>query len=126
MRPILALIIFADGAAAFIGAVVASRIRTNDDRRPELVKVLIVGLLGYSMARLWNGWNAAAHGQEVVECVASQSPDYLRHQYGALTLQAAMAWAATLYLISKVMNGRADHLKQKVYDLFARITNRER
>lgn len=124
MKPILALIIFADGAAAFIGAVVASRVRTHDDKRPELIKVLMVGLLGYALARFWNGWNAAAHGQEVVQCVAVQSPDYLWHSYVALSLQAATAWAATIYLISKVMNGHTERVKQRLYGMARWIRNR--
>lgn len=114
MKPFLALIIFADGAAAFIGAVLASRMRTEDDRRPGIAKLLMLGLLGYAAARFWQGWNTAAHGREVIECVAVQSPAYLWHSYAALTLQASTAWGATIYLVGLLLNGHAEQFKNRI------------
>lgn len=114
MRSFLALIIFADGAAAFIGAILASRMRTSQDKRPEIARILMVGLFGYAAARFWNGWNLATHGQEVAECVRLQSPDYLWHSFAALTLQASTAWGASLYLVVALMNGHADRFRNRL------------
>lgn len=114
MKPILALIIFADGAAAFIGFVLASRIRTHDDRRPGHAKFLMIWLLGYALGRFWNAWNLAAHGQEIVQCVTIQSPNYLWHAYGSQTLLAFTAWGATFYLISLLLNGHAEKFKNQL------------
>lgn len=107
MKSILALIIFSDGAAAFIGAVVASRIGAGT-KRPVLAKILTVGLFGYATARFWQAWNIAEHGQELVECVAIQSPAYLWHYYGSVSLQAVTAWSATVYLILAMLNGNVN------------------
>lgn len=110
MKPVLVLIILADGAAAFCGGVLASRLRTRDERRPAIAKLLMIILLGYAGARFWQAWNTAQHAREVIECFAAQSPDYLWHSYGALTLQALMFWTATIYLVFLVMNGRSGRL----------------
>lgn len=124
MKPFLALIIFADGAAALIGAILASRIRPAGGHRPALAILLMIGLFGYATARFWNGWNLAAHGQEVIECVAKQSSDYLWHSYGSLTLQASTAWGATIYLITILMNGHAEKLKGRILAIVFRRKSR--
>ena len=121
MKSILALIIFSDGAAAFIGALAASRIGAST-KRPALAKILMVGLLGYAVARFWQAWNIAEHGQELVECVAKQSPAYLRHYYGSVSLQALTAWSATIYLILTLLNGsfseRLSRIGERIKDIF--------
>jgi hypothetical protein len=73
-----------------------------------LIKVLMIGLFGYSIARFWNAWNNAANGREAFECVRLVSPKFIWNHYGALGLQAAMAWGATIYLISKLLNGQLE------------------
>lgn len=121
MKSLLALIIFADGAAAFIGAILASRMRTAGDKRPAIAKILMVGLFGYSVARFWNAWNNVANGQEVFECVRLLSPGFLWNQYGALSLQAATAWGATIYLILMMLNGHAETLKSRCLEVIGKL-----
>lgn len=121
MRALLALIIFADGAAALIGGIMASRMRTAGDKRPGISKILMVGLFGYAVARFWNAWNNVANGQEVFECVRLLSPKFLWNQYGALGLQAATAWGATIYLILVMMNGHAETLKGRCFEVIGKL-----
>jgi hypothetical protein len=117
MKALLAIIIFADGAGALVGAFVTARMRSND-HWPAMAKVITVILGSYAAARFGIAWNTAEHGQEVIECVALQSPAYLSNYTRFATLQAAGVWFAVLILIASVMNGSLDKWKRKIASVF--------
>lgn len=119
MKALLAIIIFADGAGALVGAVVTARMRSGT-HWPAIARVITVLLGVYAVARFGIAWNTVAHGQEVVKCVSVQSPAYINNYTAFATLQAAGIWIAVLMLIVSVMNGSLDKWKLRIASVFKR------
>lgn len=124
MKALLTIIIFADGAGALVGAFVTSRMRSGTAHWPTIAKVITVLLGSYAIARFGIAWNTAQHGQEVIECVAIQSPAYLNNYTAFATLQAVGVWFAVLILVVSVMNGaikvKLATWKNRIWNLFRR------
>jgi hypothetical protein len=119
VKSLLAIIIFADGAGALVGAFVTARMRSGV-HWPVMARVITILLGVYALARLGIAWNTAEHGQEVINCVSVQSPAYLRNYTAFATLQAVGVWIAVLMLIVSVMNGSLDKWKQRIASIFKR------
>lgn len=122
MRSLISLIIFADGAAALVGAVLAACMRQVEDtgrrRWPALARILTLGLAGYSVARLGVAWNQVANGGDLVDCVALVSPRFTNYRLFFLSIQCGTAWGATIWLAMKLVNGHFERLRNHVAGLF--------
>lgn len=110
MRNLISLFIFADGAAALIGALVALTMRTDSGRWPAVARVITVVYAGYAIARLGVAWNTMTNLRPALECIRVVAPEYFLWFRRFTFLQALAVWVSVILLLLYRLNGHWDRV----------------
>lgn len=114
MRNLISLFIFADGAAAAIGAIIALTMRTETGRWPAVARVITVVYAGYAMARLGIAWNTMTNLRPALECVRGVAPDFYTWFRRFTFVQALSVWSSVILLLLYRMNGHWERMVRRI------------
>lgn len=114
MRNLISLFIFADGAAAALGAIVALTMRTESGRWPAVARVITVVYAGYAVARLGVAWNTMTNLRPALECIRAVAPEFFTWFRRFTFLQALSVWISVILLLLYRMNGHWERMVRRI------------
>lgn len=106
MKSFLEVFIIADGAGAFVGALLCCFIRTQHHRWPVIARIWALMLSGYAVARFIATWNLLQNGRTLVDCIGLISAAYLRWSLIGSALMAFVIWSSVVMLVVFLLRDR--------------------